>query len=189
MNIKSEKLYLENFVVLCLGRTKFKNRWVVSWCRVCLDLVGRGGLSSMIIHAACPLLVPIRKCESHDVVGNSLLNRIKRLFQVTGMMLPSLRHRDNVLLPPPLLHTDPFLLDNILDVSAIKKQRTLLLQYFAIFPKTPLKTSLLHFQLFFSSFIFLLFFRYLLFLSFFLFYFSLFFCSLLLLSSNFIFFL
>lgn len=106
-------------MVLCLGRTKFKNRWVVSWCRVCLDLVGRGGLSSMIIHAACPLLVPIRKCESHDVVGNSLLNRIKRLFQVTGMMLPSLRHRDNVLLPPPLLHTDPFLLDNILDVSVL----------------------------------------------------------------------
>lgn len=78
----------------------------------------------MIIHAACPLIGPVRKCESHDVVGNLLLNRNKRLFQAMGMMLPSVRHLDNVLPPPPLLYTDPFLLDDILDVSETNKNRS-----------------------------------------------------------------
>lgn len=34
------------------------------------------------------------------------------------MMLPFRNRLDNVLLPPPLLYTDPFPLDDILDVSA-----------------------------------------------------------------------
>lgn len=71
----------------------------------------------MIIHAACPLLVPLRKPGYQVGPDNSQTARSKRLYRAKEMMLPFKNRLDSVLLPPPLLYTDPFPLDNILDVS------------------------------------------------------------------------
>lgn len=77
----------------------------------------------MIIHAACPLLVVVRKPGNrwyqvdNDVDVNAS-HENKRSWVV--MVLPfDARQSDNSVLlsPPPLLHADPFLLDDILDVS------------------------------------------------------------------------
>lgn len=70
----------------------------------------------MIIHAACPLLVPLRKPGYQVGVVNSQVARNERLHRAKVMMLPFKCRLDNVLLPPPLLYTDPFPLDDILDV-------------------------------------------------------------------------
>lgn len=74
----------------------------------------------MIIHAACPLLVPLRKPEYEVGVVNSQVARNERLDRSKVMMLPFRNRLGSVLLPPPLLYTDPFPLDDILDVSEIK---------------------------------------------------------------------
>lgn len=76
----------------------------------------------MIIHAACPLLVPLRKPGYQVGVVNSQVARNERLDRSKVMMLPFRNRLDNVLLPPPLLYTDPFPLDDILDVSGIKER-------------------------------------------------------------------
>lgn len=76
----------------------------------------------MIIHAACPLLVPLRKPEYEVGVVNSQVARNERLDRSKVMMLPFRNRLDSVLLPPPLLYTDPFPLDDILDVSEIKRE-------------------------------------------------------------------
>lgn len=70
----------------------------------------------MIIHAACPLLVPLRKPGYQVGVVNSQVARNERLHRPKEMMLPFKCRLDSVLLPPPLLYTDPFPLDDILDV-------------------------------------------------------------------------
>lgn len=75
----------------------------------------------MIIHAACPLLVPLRKPGYKVGVVNSQVTRNERLDRSKVMMLPFRNRLDNVLLPPPLLYTDPFPLDDILNVSEIKQ--------------------------------------------------------------------
>lgn len=80
----------------------------------------------MIIHAACPLLVALRKPGnrwyqvSNDVDVNSLVNSRENQRTWVVMVLPfDDRQSDNSVLlsPPPLLHADPFPLDDILDVS------------------------------------------------------------------------
>lgn len=89
----------------------------------------------MIIHAACPSLVALRKpgnrwyqVGNDDVDVNSLVNSRKNKRSWVVMVLPfnDRRSDDSVLLsPPPLLHTDPFPLDDILDVST-NKNKTIL---------------------------------------------------------------
>lgn len=75
----------------------------------------------MIIHAACPLLVPLRIPGYQVGVVNSLVARNERLYRAKVMVLPFMNRLDNVLLPPPLLYTDLFPLDDILDVSVTKQ--------------------------------------------------------------------
>lgn len=85
----------------------------------------------MIIHAACPSLVALRKPGNrwyqvgNDVDVNSLVNSRKNKRSWVVMVLPfnDRRSDDSVLLsPPPLLHTDPFPLDDILDVSRCRSK-------------------------------------------------------------------
>lgn len=60
----------------------------------------------MIIHAACPLLVPLRKPGYQVAVVNPQGARNQRLFPTKEMMLPFVNPLDSVLLPPPSLYTD-----------------------------------------------------------------------------------
>lgn len=92
----------------------------------------------MIIHAACPSLVALRKPGNlwyqvgNDVDVNSPVNSShenKRSWVVMVLPFDDRQSDNNVLLsPPPLLHADPFPLDDILDVSA-KKNETILKMY------------------------------------------------------------
>lgn len=88
----------------------------------------------MIIHAACPSLVALRKPGNrwyqvgNDIDVNSLVNSRKNKRSWVVMVLPfdDRWSDDSVLLsPPPLLHADPFPLDDILDVS-VNKSKTIL---------------------------------------------------------------
>lgn len=67
----------------------------------------------MIIHAACPFLVPLRIPGNQVGAIDSPLDPTKGLHRTNEMVLPFVN-----LLPPPFLYTDPFSLDDILDVSA-----------------------------------------------------------------------
>lgn len=81
----------------------------------------------MIIHAACPFLVPLRIPGNQVGAIDSPLDPTKGLHRTNEMVLPFVNRLDDVLLPPPFLYTDPFSLDDILDVSTkiAKKKNTL----------------------------------------------------------------
>lgn len=71
----------------------------------------------MIIHAACLPLLPSIKLERHaDIIDRPVFGS-RKLICVEEMVLPIMGRLDNVPPPPPLLYTDPFPLDDILDVS------------------------------------------------------------------------
>jgi len=95
----------------------------------------------MIIHAACPSLVALRKPGSrwyqvgNNVDVNSLVNSRGNKRSWVVMMLPfnDRRSDDSVpLSPPPLLHADPFPLDDILNVSA-KQNRIILIPFLSTY--------------------------------------------------------
>lgn len=87
----------------------------------------------MIIHAACPSLVAVRKPGNRwyqvgdNVDVNSAVNsshKNERSWVVMVLPFDDRQSDNNVLLsPPPLLHADPFPLDDILDVSAKRNKR------------------------------------------------------------------
>lgn len=66
------------------------------------------------------------------------------------MMLPFRNRLDSVLLPPPLLYTDPFPLDDILDVSEIKREIN---QWFIVEEKTTVSKLFNLFNLYFPRLI------------------------------------
>jgi len=90
----------------------------------------------MIIHAACPSLVALRNpgnlwyqvgSDVNSPVNSSHEN--KQSWVVMVLPFDDRQSDNNVLLsPPPLLHADPFPLDDILDVS-MKKNETILKMY------------------------------------------------------------
>lgn len=71
----------------------------------------------MIIHAACPSLVTLKKSAHHAGNVDSLGRRDERLHRPKGMMLPFTGFPDSVQIPPPLLYAVTFRLDDILIVS------------------------------------------------------------------------
>lgn len=90
----------------------------------------------MIIHAACPFLVPLRIPGNQVGAIDSPLDPTKGLHRTNEMVLPFVNRLDDVLLPPPFLYTDPFSLDDILDVSVKKKRERQKINERAAFKRT-----------------------------------------------------
>lgn len=125
---------LENFVVLCLSRTRwFRNRLEALSCWLggaapllfCLGLVHGGCLgSSMIMHAAGAAgRLDSSKLTTQPPLNNTAAAVSRGAAELAiALHLRSIsccRHSDDPPPSPPVLYTGPFPRDDILDVSAI----------------------------------------------------------------------